>query len=385
MKGFVLINRDIYDDLLFNDDPFTQREAYIWLIAEAAYTNRQIRVNGRVLELKRGQLCHSTRFLADRWQWSKDRVHRYLKKLSQEGRIETAIATGQTLITLCFYDELQGNKANRAMSHATEATTAIATANKTVYATVCETNATASNTLNSAKNQNGLQNPETALETPYATDYETDPATGPRQDRDKDITIKNKLEKQEREKGPSAEFLAQDDFNPDREPSFMWDGWQPSGEDMAFGQSRGYDGTQLADLAESFKLHFLSTGEQRADWGAAFRKWVMNDKMTPAAQSPKPPKLDTSMDFSGCDPRFAAVLNEICERDHKGVYTVKSWLKDASTRVEGDTVYLMFSRPFHAQYVANNLMSSLAPRIKHHFGEQMNVETAILTAQGGHA
>lgn len=48
------------------------------LVALAAGTNRQVIFRGEYINLKRGQLIMSERFLAARWKWDRGTVHRFL-------------------------------------------------------------------------------------------------------------------------------------------------------------------------------------------------------------------------------------------------------------------------------------------------------------------
>ena len=49
-------------------EPFKEREAWLWLIAECAFKPRRKRVNHVSVSLARGQLAHSTRFMARAWE-----------------------------------------------------------------------------------------------------------------------------------------------------------------------------------------------------------------------------------------------------------------------------------------------------------------------------
>lgn len=69
--------------------------------------NNRKRINGQIVELERGQLSHSIRFLSIRWDWSISRVNRFLKRLKTETMIETENETGQNVITICNYETYQ--------------------------------------------------------------------------------------------------------------------------------------------------------------------------------------------------------------------------------------------------------------------------------------
>lgn len=106
-RGVIAIDRGVFDHECFAPEPFTEREAWMWLIAEAAWKVRTRRVGHFVVELKRGQLAASVRFMADKWQWHYSRVVRYLDKLRKHAMIETEAKQGLTTITVINYDAYQ--------------------------------------------------------------------------------------------------------------------------------------------------------------------------------------------------------------------------------------------------------------------------------------
>lgn len=112
MSGTVNISRDIWHDAAFKDQPFTEREAFVWLIMEASWKDREKRVGNVAVSLKRGQLVASVRFMAEAWKWQKSTVDRFLKRLEKRDMIGTASGTGMNVVTICKYDEYQ-NGPNR--------------------------------------------------------------------------------------------------------------------------------------------------------------------------------------------------------------------------------------------------------------------------------
>ncbi len=101
------VSRAIFDHPAFAKEPFTEREAWLFLISEAAWRPTTIRVGSVQVDLKRGQCAHSIRFLADRWAWSKSRVDRFFGRLKIGTMIGTAAGQGVTVVTICNYDEYQ--------------------------------------------------------------------------------------------------------------------------------------------------------------------------------------------------------------------------------------------------------------------------------------
>lgn len=86
---------------------FSKREAWLWLLSEAEWKPVSRNVGGKIIPLKRGQLAHSVRFMAEAWGWPKSNVARFLDRLKTETMIGTDTGTGVLIVTLCKYDEYQ--------------------------------------------------------------------------------------------------------------------------------------------------------------------------------------------------------------------------------------------------------------------------------------
>tara|TARA_R100001082_G_scaffold109632_2_gene87266 strand:+ start:8529 stop:9491 length:963 start_codon:yes stop_codon:yes gene_type:complete len=113
-----IMNSDIHP--LQKKRSFTRYEAWIDLLQLAEYDDNET--------LKRGQICHSNRYLGKRWKWDKMKVHRFFKKLEKDQRIEitidtdtdtpsdtpsdTASDTPKTIVTILKYRDLQGLRKN---------------------------------------------------------------------------------------------------------------------------------------------------------------------------------------------------------------------------------------------------------------------------------
>lgn len=81
-RGYIAMPRSIFTDPAFADEPFTEREAFLSLAADAHYKPLLLRLRRGAVELQRGQLLASNRFLAARWRWQEARVRRFLNRLS---------------------------------------------------------------------------------------------------------------------------------------------------------------------------------------------------------------------------------------------------------------------------------------------------------------
>jgi len=122
MAGYVAMSRDWQDHDIFAGDEFSRRDAWAWLIANAAWRTEAVVIGRRKVEIQRGEMTHSVRFLAEKWGWSKSAVARFLTKLQKEKMVEiravtsgtvsgtvcgTETGTVQSVISICNYDKFQ--------------------------------------------------------------------------------------------------------------------------------------------------------------------------------------------------------------------------------------------------------------------------------------
>lgn len=104
-RGVFAVDRGIFDHPEFKPEPYTEREAWLWLCGEAAFREKRVRVGGNVIALARGQLAHSERFMASKWKWSKSRVHRFLGRLKSGAMLNLETDHETNLITICNYEK----------------------------------------------------------------------------------------------------------------------------------------------------------------------------------------------------------------------------------------------------------------------------------------
>jgi hypothetical protein len=112
-RGVFAVDRGIWDHPRFQEReghgprPYSKREAFLWLISEASFKSRRFLIGSAVVELQRGQLAHSLRYLAKAWNWKEPRVRRFLSCLKTDAMIDAGTDAGQTVITICNYNKYQ--------------------------------------------------------------------------------------------------------------------------------------------------------------------------------------------------------------------------------------------------------------------------------------
>ena len=122
-RGYIAMPRAILSDPMFADEPYTEREAFLSLVADAAWKPRKLRLRRGVVDLGRGQTLASSRYLAERWQWPEPRVRRFIERLSgrrandaqndapndaqNDALIDAQPTPNGTIITIRNYDTFQ--------------------------------------------------------------------------------------------------------------------------------------------------------------------------------------------------------------------------------------------------------------------------------------
>ena len=107
MRGWYRMHRGWMDHPVFRDEEFSRRDAFQWLIQEAAIQDGVVVTPEGEIVVRRGQVAHSLRHLARVWKWTDSRVRRFLKATQQSKIIDTATDAGRTVVTICNYDKYQ--------------------------------------------------------------------------------------------------------------------------------------------------------------------------------------------------------------------------------------------------------------------------------------
>jgi hypothetical protein len=110
-RGFITMSRGVFDHPIFEPEPYTEREAWLWLIEQAVWRDTTTMVGRSRIALRRGQCAFSMRFLAEKWQWgSEAAVRRFLDKIRTDAMIDQQATRHATIITICNYDKYQNGR-----------------------------------------------------------------------------------------------------------------------------------------------------------------------------------------------------------------------------------------------------------------------------------
>jgi len=113
-RGYIALARGMLDHPIVGverNKPYSRTEAWEWLLLEASFKPRRYDAGGTVIDLQRGQVAHSTRYIANAWRWPETNVRRFLRRLKTGAGTGAMIGAesgaGITVITICNYDRYQ--------------------------------------------------------------------------------------------------------------------------------------------------------------------------------------------------------------------------------------------------------------------------------------
>lgn len=108
-KGWIKLYRQIADGYIWKiPEPFDKRSAWIDLLLMANHEQRVVPLRtGATVVVNAGQLFTSTDHLAARWRWSRGKVIRYLKQLTEQQMVQVVGTANGTTISIIKYCLLQ--------------------------------------------------------------------------------------------------------------------------------------------------------------------------------------------------------------------------------------------------------------------------------------
>ncbi|MBT2242663.1 hypothetical protein JQK15_03855 [Sphingobium sp. BHU LFT2] len=105
MSGWYIMHRGWMDS--FKPEPFTEREAFLWSIEQAAFQAHDQWFNGHRVWVERGEFVTSIRQMAEAFQWSVKKTRGFMERMGkcQKWAQRTAYdgAQSPTVITVCNY------------------------------------------------------------------------------------------------------------------------------------------------------------------------------------------------------------------------------------------------------------------------------------------
>lgn len=108
LRNFIPISRKLFEHRFWSEERvYSKFEAWIDLIQFARFEDEKRDFGSKVVIVKRGQCVASSRFLSNRWGWSRTKVETFLKLLEDDKMIQKSHQKdiGQTIVTICNYSQ----------------------------------------------------------------------------------------------------------------------------------------------------------------------------------------------------------------------------------------------------------------------------------------
>jgi hypothetical protein len=235
MTGWIAIPRDLFQHEFFPKEPMSEREAWFWMVARAAWRDTQHRVGSDMLAVARGSFFCSLRELQGIWGWGSDkRVRTFLKRLENGRMIDARTDAGKTHVTICNYEDFQhvGRSTNAAETQERRSTDAL-------------------------KEQGNKKQGNKKKEEPIGSLFREEP-----------------------DQAPAA---SKPPPKPNRKRSIPPD-WVPSPRNIADALGRDFTPQEIDHEADRFRDYHLARASIFSDWDAAWRTWIGNARKfaTPA-------------------------------------------------------------------------------------------------------
>ena len=104
-RGFIKLARRAFDHYLWTENrSLSKFEAWLDLLQLAAHSPTKRIIRGHVIEIGRGEIVASLRYLGERWRWKKDKVASFLGLIESDQMIRRSTRHTETIVTICNYD-----------------------------------------------------------------------------------------------------------------------------------------------------------------------------------------------------------------------------------------------------------------------------------------
>jgi len=111
MSGWIRVEREIFKHDFFATDVMSEREAWVWMVAQAAWKDTRHRVGSVMCDVPRGSFFCTLRELQNAWGWGSDkRVRTFLKRTQAERMVVLRTDAKKTHVTICNYEKYQARE-----------------------------------------------------------------------------------------------------------------------------------------------------------------------------------------------------------------------------------------------------------------------------------
>ncbi|MEI3504171.1 MAG: hypothetical protein V8Q42_11155 [Anaerovoracaceae bacterium] len=134
-NGYIKLYRKCLENEFFLEKPFDRWRAFEYLLISARYKPSRVILKGQVIELEAGQLIVSEKKLAEKWDWSRGKVRRFLSLLESLQMIQVNGTAYGTIVTIENYSRYQDGRATSEATYDTTDSTSDSTTNRATDST----------------------------------------------------------------------------------------------------------------------------------------------------------------------------------------------------------------------------------------------------------
>ena len=131
-KGWIKLHRQSVDNPMYHSEPFDKWHAWTDLLLMVNHEKKQFISKGQLVTLEAGQTVTSMAILAERWQWSVNKVRRYFRLLSDTGMCITNGTPNGTTITVVNWAKYQAEGQTNGIGNGTTGGTSDGTTDGTL-------------------------------------------------------------------------------------------------------------------------------------------------------------------------------------------------------------------------------------------------------------
>lgn len=131
-KGWIKLHRQSVDNPMYHSEPFDKWHAWTDLLLMVNHERKQFISKGQLVTLEAGQTVTSMAILAERWQWSVNKVRRYFRLLSDTGMCITNGTPNGTTITVVNWAKYQAEGQTNGIGNGTTGGTSDGTTDGTL-------------------------------------------------------------------------------------------------------------------------------------------------------------------------------------------------------------------------------------------------------------
>jgi hypothetical protein len=107
-KGYIQVPRDVFGNPAFRSS--ADEFLFIWLVSKSAWKDRTLRVEGRPLALRRGQVAYPLSVLSKELKQAKSTIWDRIKRMENAGLLRTIRRTPWLVLSISNFDLFQGNQ-----------------------------------------------------------------------------------------------------------------------------------------------------------------------------------------------------------------------------------------------------------------------------------